>query len=151
LLGENWWATAFKLRNYFDGGSVFGDGDMNEMLFALDEAARVHSCLIYHDESKKVFENVWAHVLLFVPEVASGKLLKELRDLRREYGCEANAFHFANISGKKICKEDGSIVIKRWVECGIEGLRSRGNFYEFLNSTIKYAEILLADGKEVIK
>lgn len=102
--------------------------DMNETLFQLPKDLRIDDCLIYHDESKKVFKNIWAHALFFVPESSSAKLLEEILEIRRKYGCENNRFHFANISGQRICKEDGSIVIKEWVEHGIEALRSKGSY-----------------------
>lgn len=94
-------------------------------LFPLPQPLRTDECIIYHDESKGVFKNVWAHGLLFVPESASMKLLDQLWAIRKKHGCENIKLHFCDISGSKICPEDGSIAIKEWVQYGIEALRSK--------------------------
>ncbi|MCK4818806.1 hypothetical protein KA005_23740, partial [bacterium] len=107
--------------------SWFEGDSMHEELFQVHNDVRIDNCLIYHDESKKVFKNVWAHALFFVPESTSEKLVEKLLEIRIKYGCN-NRLHFANISGKKICTEDGSIVIKEWIEHAIEALRSKGSY-----------------------
>lgn len=100
---------------------------MRETLFPLSPVSRTDECLIYHDESKGVFENVWAHVLLLVPESASVELLRQLWKVRGRHGCEDKKLHFAEISGEKICQQDGSIVIKDWLQYGVEALRGKGS------------------------
>jgi len=101
---------------------------MRKTLFPLHPVSKTAECLIYHDESKEVFgKNVWAHALFFVPESASGELLSQLWARRKTHGCEDKKLHFANISGDKISEEDGSIVIKEWLQYGIEALRSKGS------------------------
>jgi hypothetical protein len=70
---------------------------------------------------------VWAHGLLFVPESASTRLLRQLLETRKRHGCEDKKLHFADISGGRICKKDGSIVIRDWLGYGIEALRSKGS------------------------
>jgi len=86
-----------------------------------------HECAIYHDESKKVFGDVWAHVLFFVPELAADELLEKLREKREQHGCEDIKLHFANISGSKICEQDGSVVIQEWLQYAVEALRNKGS------------------------
>lgn len=39
-----------------------------------------------------------------------------------------NKLHFAEISGAKICREDGSAVVLEWVKCGIDSLRTRRSY-----------------------
>lgn len=94
-------------------------------LFPLPRTMRTDECIIYHDESKGVFENVWAHGLLFVPESASMKLLELLWAIRERHSCENNKLHFCNISGSRICPDDGSVAIKEWVLYGVETLKSK--------------------------
>lgn len=102
---------------------------MRKTLFPLSPVSRADECLIYHDESKKVLEkNVWAHALFFVPESASAELLSQLWARRKRHGCEDKKLHFADISGGEICEKDGSIVIKEWLQHGIEALRSKGSY-----------------------
>jgi len=101
---------------------------VRETLFPLPQISKVDECLIYHDESKEVFgKNVWAHALFFVPESASARLLAQLWAARKRHWCEDKKLHFADISGDKISEEDGSIVIKEWLQYGIEALRSKGS------------------------
>lgn len=101
---------------------------MSKTLFSLPQISRVDECLIYHDESKRVFKNVWAHALFFVPKSASEKLLSQLWAVRKKYRCENKKLRFADISGKKICEKDGSIVKKEWLQYGVEALRSKGSY-----------------------
>jgi len=97
-------------------------------LFPLAKIQRTDECLVYHDESKRVLDDrVWAHGLLFVPESARVELLKRLYESINKHNCENNSLHFAEISGKKICAQDGSIVIRDWVNYGVEALRRKGS------------------------
>lgn len=100
---------------------------MNKTLFPLIQTSKIDGCLIYHDESKRVFDNVWAHVLFFIPESSSAELLRQLWTIRKKYGCKDNKLHFADISGRRICMEDGSIAIREWIQYGVEALRSKGS------------------------
>lgn len=100
---------------------------MSKTLFPLPQISKVDECLIYHDESERVFKNVWAHALFFVPESASARLLAQLWAARKRHGCEDKKLHFTDISGEKICEEDGSIVVKEWLQYEIEALRSKGS------------------------
>jgi len=86
-----------------------------------------HECVIYHDESKKVFGDVWAHAQLFVPEPAADALLGKLWEKRKKHGCEDIKLRFADISGSKICGQDGSVVIQEWLQYAVEALRSKGS------------------------
>lgn len=86
-----------------------------------------HECSIYHDESKRVFGGVWAHALFFVPEPAVDELLRKLWEIRKRHGCEDIKLHFAEISGSKICRQDGSVVIQEWLQHAVEALRSKGS------------------------
>ena len=101
---------------------------MSNTLFPLYQTTKVDECIIYHDESKRVFKNVWAHVLFFVPETSKKILLYKIWEVRKRCGCENKKLHFADISGETICKKDGSIVIKEWLQYGIEVLRSHGSY-----------------------
>jgi hypothetical protein len=97
------------------------------ILFPIPKASKTEECIIYHDESKRVLRNVWAHSLFFLPESASAQLLNKLWEARKRHGCEDIKLHFADISGGRICEEDGSIVIKEWLGYGVEALRSKGS------------------------
>lgn len=91
--------------------------------------SRIVPCLIYHDESKNVERNVWAHALLFVPESSHKDLLNKLWDIRKKYNCLNKKLHFSDISGSKICESDGSIVIKEWIEIGVEALKWKSSIF----------------------
>ncbi|MFN3821180.1 MAG: hypothetical protein ACK4OO_02500, partial [bacterium] len=84
---------------------------MKEKSYLFDQSPIKYECWVYHDESKRVLDNKsWAHILFFVPESASSRLLEQLKTLRNEYNCD-NKLHFSGISGNKFCRNDGSIVM----------------------------------------
>jgi hypothetical protein len=70
---------------------------------------------------------VWAHGLFFVPESSRIKLLEKLENSISKYPCEKTNFHFSDISGKRIAVKDGSIIIRDWVNYGVEALRKKGS------------------------
>lgn len=98
---------------------------MSVTLFPLPQTIATDECTVYHDESKRVFKNVWAHGLLFVPESASAELLSRLWEVRRRHGCEHKKLQFADISGGRICAADGSLAIREWIQHGVEALRHK--------------------------
>lgn len=100
---------------------------MRMTLFPLSRTVTTDECIIYHDESKGVFKNVWAHGLLFIPQSGSAELLSRLWEARRRHGCEHKKLRFADISGGKICATDGSIAIQEWIQYGVEALRNKGS------------------------
>lgn len=90
--------------------------------------SKVSSCFIFHDESKKVLDsNIWAHAVFFVSEDAYRVLLDKLWTIRDKYKCMDKKFHFADISGSKLCKSDGSLAIKEWVEIAVEALKIKNS------------------------
>jgi len=97
-------------------------------LFPLRQQVKTHECTIYHDESKGVIAgNVWAHGLLFVPESARFRLLEKLYESIGKHCGEDKRLHFTDISGKEICAQDGSVVIRDWVHYGVDALRNKGS------------------------
>jgi len=83
----------------------------------------IDKATIYHDETKKAFgKNIWGHGLLFVPERIEASLLKELQDARDATNCNSK-LHFADIS--KGIYTPKYKCIKRWIEIGVEYLRSK--------------------------
>jgi hypothetical protein len=95
-------------------------------LFNEPSPVKISKCLIFHDESKGVKgDDIWAHVLFFVPEPSEPILLQKLWQTRRNCGCINNRLHFTGMSGSKISSADGSKAIKSWLELGVEALKNK--------------------------
>jgi len=102
---------------------------VTNFLFLTKREPKIHECLIFHDESKRVFNNVWAHGVLFVPLSSYEKLKNKLWELRRKYDCLDKKLTFKDISGNKITRTDCSIVIKEWIIWATEALRSKNSSF----------------------
>jgi len=90
---------------------------------------KVNSCLIFHDESKDVNRCIWAHAIFFMPEGSYRNLLDKLWSIRWKYNCMDKKFHFADISGRKLCAADGSKAIKEWIEIAVEALKTKNSIF----------------------
>ena len=99
-----------------------------DTLFELKPRITKYECLVFHDESKKVFGNIWAHGVLFVPLSSYNKLTSKLWEIRKKYDCNRK-LSFKDISGSKISKRDCFIVVKEWIEWGVEALKSKGSYF----------------------
>jgi hypothetical protein len=67
---------------------------------------------------------MWAHCVFLVPLKEIKLLYDELDRVRQKYGCNQE-FHFSDISGRKLCKQDGSIAIKDWMCIAVDAMRNK--------------------------